>query len=83
MCDIQPLAEETDCRRIMSDEKRERGRPATGKTPPRQLGRMSDEDYETICRAAELLGQSKTAFMAETLLRRAKLVIRKYAQRQR
>jgi|GEM_PF-4091870 len=67
----------------MSDEKRERGRPATGKTPPRQLGRMSDEDYETICRAAELLGQSKTAFMAETLLRRAKLVIRKYAQRQR
>ena len=64
--------------KIVETHKRKRGRPVTGKTPPRQLGRMSDEDYETICRAAELLGQSRTAFMAETLLRRANRVIREH-----
>lgn len=56
--------------------KKQRGRPATGKTPVRQLGRIDDEKWRLIVRAAELCGQSITEFCTETLVRRAKRVIR-------
>lgn len=60
----------------MAKKKRGRGRPATGKTPVRQLGRIDDEKWRLIVRAAELCGQSITEFCMETLVRRAKRVIR-------
>ena len=61
-------------------KKKRVGRPATGKTPVRQLGRVSDEDWQLICDAAEQLEQSRTEFMVDTLLRRAKRVIREADQ---
>ena len=57
-------------------DKVKRGRPATGKTPARQLGRVDDEIWSLIDKAAKLLGKSKTEFMVETIVRRAKRVIR-------
>lgn len=60
---------------IIGHEIVKRGRPATGKTPPRQLGRVDDETWELIGRAAGLLGKSKTAFMVETIARKAKRVV--------
>lgn len=61
---------------VIEHETVKRGRPATGKTPPRQLGRVDDETWELIGRAAELLDKSKTEFMVETIVRKAKRVVR-------
>lgn len=61
-------------------KKKRVGRPATGKTPARQIGRVSDEDWQLIGDAAEQLGQSKTEFMVDTLLRRARRVLRESDQ---
>lgn len=57
-------------------KKKRVGRPATGKTPVRQLGRVNDDDWQTICDAAELLGLSRTKFMVDTLIKRARRVKR-------
>jgi hypothetical protein len=56
------------------------GRPATGKTTPRQLGRVDDETWEVIQRAVKLENQTMTQFATETLTRRAKVIIRKHAK---
>ncbi len=58
------------------------GRPrATEKreTPVRQLGRVADAEFEEMQQAARLLGVSFSAFARETLLRRARDVIRRHA----
>lgn len=53
------------------------GRPAKApgekyETTPRQLGRVSDEDWETLQWAAASSGKSFTAWAVATLLRAAK-----------
>ena len=50
-----------------------RGRPATERgaynpNPARQLGRVSDEDWETLKAAAEKRGESFTAWAVRVLL---------------
>lgn len=57
--------------------KPKRGRPATDRgaynpNPARQLGRVSDEDWETLKAAAEKRGESFTAWALAVLLRAAK-----------
>ena len=54
-----------------------RGRPATERgaynpNPARQLGRVSDEDWETLKAAAEKRGESFTAWAVAVLLKAAK-----------
>lgn len=54
-----------------------RGRPATDRgaynpNPARQLGRVSDEDWETLKAAAEKRGESFTQWAVAVLLRAAK-----------
>lgn len=53
------------------------GRPATDRGaynphPARQLGRVSDEDWQRLQAAAKSSGKSFTAWALEILLRRAK-----------
>jgi hypothetical protein len=59
----------------MSDAKR--GRPATERgaynpNPARQLGRVSDEDWETLKAASAKRGETFTAWALAVLLRAAK-----------
>lgn len=54
-----------------------RGRPATERgaynpNPARQLGRVSDEDWETLKSAAEKRGESFTAWAVRVLLTAAR-----------
>lgn len=54
-----------------------RGRPATERgaynpNPPRQLGRVSDADWETLKAAAEKRGESFTAWAVRVLLAAAR-----------
>jgi len=60
----------------MSD-KSKRGRPATERgaynpNPARQLGRVSDEDWETLKAAAEKRGESFTAWAVRVLMAAAR-----------
>ena len=57
--------------------KQKRGRPATERgaynpNPARQLGRVSDEDWETLKAAAEKRGESFTAWAVRVLLAAAR-----------
>lgn len=57
--------------------KKQRGRPATERgaynpNPARQLGRVSDEDWETLKAAAEKRGESFTAWAVRVLLAAAR-----------
>lgn len=57
--------------------KKKAGRPAKPpgeryKTPPRQLGRVSDADWQTLQHAAEASGKSFTDWAVTVLLRAAK-----------
>lgn len=63
----------------MSD-KHKGGRPKTGTTPVRQVGRVDDATWELITRAAAINGQTITAFCVETLLRRAKRIVREHSE---
>ncbi len=59
----------------MNDKKR--GRPATARGaynphPARQLGRVSDEDWETLKAVAEKRGESFTAWAVRVLLAAAR-----------
>lgn len=61
----------------MSDKKEKRGRPPTERgaynpNPPRQLGRVSDEDWETLQEAARSSGKKFTQWALGVLLRAAK-----------
>jgi hypothetical protein len=52
------------------------GRPATERgaynpNPPRQLGRVSDDDWETLKAAADRRGESFTAWAVRVLLKAA------------
>ena len=54
-----------------------RGRPATSRgaynpNPARILGRVSDEDWETLKAAAEKRGESFTAWAVRVLLKAAR-----------
>jgi hypothetical protein len=54
-----------------------RGRPATERgaynpNPARQLGRVSDEDWETLKAASEKRGESFTAWAVRVLLNAAR-----------
>lgn len=71
-----------DCAAAFGLAGRGPGRPrATEKreTPVRQLGRVADAEFEEMQQAARLLGVSFSAFARETLLRRARDVIRRHA----
>lgn len=63
----------------MTEEKRGRGRPATGKTPQRQLGRVDDETWEMLQSAAKNADQSFTEWAVGELTRAA----RRQAKRRR
>jgi uncharacterized protein (DUF1778 family) len=57
--------------------KAKRGRPATERgaynpNPARQLGRVSEEDWETLKAAAEKRGESFTAWAVRVLLSEAR-----------
>ena len=54
----------------MSDEPKKMGRPATGMQPRRSI-RVSPADWKTIQDAAAKAGQTASAWIRETLLRRA------------
>jgi len=45
-------------------------------TPARQIGRVSNEDWNTILRAVELTGQTKTEWAVSVLLKAARKVLR-------
>jgi hypothetical protein len=56
---------------------KKRGRPATDRgaynpNPARQLGRVSDADWQTLRAAAESSGQTFTQWAVGTLLRAAR-----------
>lgn len=58
-------------------QKPKRGRPATARgpynpNPPRQLGRVSDEDWQLIRDACEASGQSLVEWGLPLLLREAR-----------
>ena len=58
-------------------EQPKRGRPATERgaynpNPARQLGRVSDDDWQTIKAAAEAKGKTFTEWAVEILLKAAK-----------
>lgn len=57
--------------RPKQDEKRGRGRPATGITPIRYF-RMDDEGWATIEKAAELAGVTVSEWIRERLMKAAK-----------
>jgi hypothetical protein len=44
-------------------------------TPARQIGRVSDDDWNTILRAVDATGQTKTEWAVSTLLRAARRVL--------
>ena len=46
-------------------------------TPPRMIGRVSEEDWKIILDGVEASGVSKTEWMTETLIKAAKLQIKK------
>lgn len=54
---------------------RRMGRPATGKTPLRSF-RISDADYDLICRAAEVQGVTTSDWLRDVATRAARRVIR-------
>ena len=57
------------------------GRPRVAQkreTPVRQLGRVSDAEFEEMQTAARVLGVTFSTFARETLLRRARDVIRRH-----
>ena len=53
------------------------GRPATGKTPPRQLGRVDDATWEVLQEAAREAGQSWTGWAVAELLKAAKRQVKR------
>jgi hypothetical protein len=61
----------------MTTEPKKAGRPAKPpgekyETPGRRLGRVSDEEWETLQRAAESSGKNFTEWAVSILLRAAK-----------
>ena len=58
-----------------SPPKRERGRPATGKTPQHQF-RCPDEEWQLFEKAAEHEGQSVAVWLRAVALRAAKRIIK-------
>lgn len=44
-------------------------------TPARQAGRVADDEWQLIIDAAAVLGVTKTAFLIEPALRRARRVL--------
>jgi hypothetical protein len=46
------------------------------RTPARQIGRVSDDDWNTILRAVEATGQTKTEWATHVLLKAAERVLR-------
>tara|TARA_R110000868_G_scaffold7443_2_gene40418 strand:+ start:71 stop:280 length:210 start_codon:yes stop_codon:yes gene_type:complete len=62
----------------MLKKKPKRGRPATERGaynphPARQLGRVSDEDWETLKQAAKTSGKTFTQWAVEVLLKAARV----------
>jgi uncharacterized protein (DUF1778 family) len=53
------------------EPKRKRGRPATGKAPKRYF-RMEDETWEVVQKAADVSGQTVSAFVRDSILKTAK-----------
>lgn len=65
----------------MTQPPKKRGRPATARgaynpNPPRQLGRVSDADWQLIRDACEASGQSLVEWALPLLLREAKRKVR-------
>lgn len=60
-----------------TEEKRGRGRPATGQTPQRYF-RADDELWAQIVSAAELSGETASEYIRRVLARDAKRVIQKH-----
>lgn len=65
----------------MTEEKRRRGRPATGKTKPRQLGRVDDETWEALQSAARESGMTWTAWALRELCTAARRQIKRSRER--
>ena len=61
-----------------TQEKRGRGRPATGKTPKRYF-RADDEFWERVTTAAELSDETASEYIRRVLDRDAQRVIRKHS----
>lgn len=61
----------------MSDTKptKRRGRPAIGRDPQRNI-RVSDGDWQLIARAAEAAGVSRSEFIREAALAKARRLLR-------
>ena len=51
------------------------GRPPTGVTPVRQLGRVDNSTWYLIQKAAALKGQTLTAYMVGTLTKSARRIV--------
>ena len=62
--------------KTQSEEKRGRGRPATGKTPMRYF-RMDDESWSQIVNAAQQREESTSEYIRRVMLRDAKRVLSK------
>ena len=62
--------------KTQTEEKRGRGRPATGKTPMRYF-RMDDESWAQIVKAAQERKESTSEYIRRILLRDAKRVLSK------
>ena len=60
-----------------TQEKRGRGRPATGTTPKRYF-RADDDFWQRIVSAAELSGETASEYIRRVLDRDAQRVIRKH-----
>jgi hypothetical protein len=58
------------------DDKRGRGRPATGQTPKRYF-RMSDEDWQQVVDAAAALDETASEYARRVLLKNAAGVLKK------
>ena len=53
------------------------GRPVTGPTPARQLGKIADEEWSVLKSAAERTGMTFTQWAVGVLLKEAKKVLRR------
>lgn len=58
-----------------TEERRPRGRPATGRDPQHQF-RCPDEEWETFSRAAEVEGVSVAVWIRQVAMRAAKRALR-------
>jgi hypothetical protein len=56
------------------EERRGRGRPATGLTPKRNF-RMDDDSWTEVVRASEASGETTSEYVRRVLLRDAKRVL--------